>query len=557
MLTSLQIKNFAIIEEQEISFGSGLNVISGETGAGKSIILEAFKLILGGRGSSELIRTGSEALEVSAVFDLSALTKLEREGLPDIVKELSELVITRELNQAGRNKIFINGRTGTVSLIKDVAEKLINICGQNQSLKLFEPRYHMELIDSYGGHNNVREKYEERFLAWHTLAAKLQNAENQSREFVLRKQGLEALVEEIKPLKLRPGIREELENEVKRLSFGEQLISGCAELTQSYDEEDGLSSRLRRAGITLQSLSKLDPSIEKIRETFDSGRAVVEEAMRDLSAYASELSLDEEKLREAEGRLTEVIRLEKKYRTNDEGLIRLLEEAERDLLQFIDGDSLDSLREEVRSAKAAAETCGAELKKEREKAGKKLTKEVERELAELNMKEAKLKVVSTPAELGPLGVENIEILIATNKGEEFRAIKQVASGGELSRIMLVLKKVLRDRSGVHVLVFDEVDSGISGGVARAVGEKLKALASESQVICVTHLAQVASLADRHLLVEKSVGKRTLSLIRELSKDDRVEEIARMLAGYRVTDASRASARELLSSHKLETRGPSH
>jgi DNA repair protein RecN (Recombination protein N) len=547
MLTALQIKNFAIIEAQDIQFGPGLNVISGETGAGKSIVLEAFKLILGGRGGADLIRSGSDALEVSAVFDLGSLTPEQRTQLPDMVQDASELVITRELNQAGRNKIFINGRSGTVTLIKEVAEKLINICGQNQSLRLFENRYHMELIDSYGGYEAVIQRYRDAFNKWFALSDRLSNAETKSRDFVLRRQGLESLIEEISALKLIPGIREELENEVKRLSFAEQLISGVGDLSASFEEEDGLSSQLRRRGGSLQSLVKVDPSLEKIRQVFESGRALVEEAFGELSAYSSGLSLDEEKLKDTESRLGDIIRLEKKYRTDDLGLIKLLEDASRELLQFQDGDNLEALRSEVGAARKDAESAGFELRKEREKAGRKLAKEVEKELAELSMKDARLKIQIAEAPLSGSGTESVEILISTNKGEEFKSIRQVASGGELSRIMLVLKKVLRDKSGVHVLVFDEVDSGISGGVARAVGEKLRALAKEGQVICVTHLAQVASLADRHLLVEKSVGKRTSSVVRELTETDRVEEVARMLAGFEVTENSRASARELLAS----------
>ncbi len=547
MLTALQIRNFAIIEAQDISFGTGLNVISGETGAGKSIVLEAFKLILGGRGGVDLIRNGEESLEVSAVFDLAGLTESQRGGLPDLVKSEAELVVTRELNRAGKNKIFLNGRAGTVGLLKDIAERLINICGQNQSLMLFEPRYHMELVDSYGGYGKVKSDYVDSFQTYAELSNRLREAESKSREFILRRQGLEALVEEISAANLSPGIRVELENEVKRLSFAEQLISGVSELISCFEEDDGLSSQLRRKGAALQSLVKVDPGLDKVWGIFDSGRSILEEAFGELANYASDLSLDEDRLRKTEGRLAEVLRLERKYRTDDEGLIKLLTEAEGELKGFLDGDNLDALREDVAKLRVTVEEKGQVLRKERESAGKKLTREVEKELSELSMKDSRLKIMITESGLSISGSETLEFLISTNKGEEFKPIRQVASGGELSRIMLVLKKVLRDRSGVHVLVFDEVDSGISGGVARAVGEKLRALAQDGQVICVTHLAQVASLADRHLLVEKSVGKRTSSLVRELNPEERIDEIARMLAGFKVTEASRASAKELLQS----------
>jgi len=551
MLSELHIKNFAIIEKQTVSFATGLNVISGETGAGKSIILDALKLILGGRGNAESIRTGTESLEISAVFDLSSLSPLSKNTLPESVQDLlqgTELVLTRELNKSGRNKIFINGRAGTVSLLLEVAEKLINICGQNQSLKLFDSGYHLELVDAYGGHGLILAKYKNLYTEWHSLKQKILQIETRAKDAAFRQQGLISIVEELKPIGLKSGIKQFIENDLKRLSFAEQIITSATNISSYFEGEGGTYENLQKIANSLSSLLKLDPSANKLKDLFENSRSILREFEAELVSYAANINVDEEKLRELQDKLSDIVKLERKYKTTSDGLLQIFEESKKELLLYEEGAGVSELQSKVEVTRYELLKIGANLRSLREKAAKKLIKEVESELSELNMKESRFRVKVEDAGISSFGTEKVSFEISTNKGEEFKDIRMVASGGELSRIMLVLKKVLRDRSGVHVLVFDEVDTGISGSVARAVGEKLKSLAQQSQVICITHLAQVASLADHHLLVEKTSGVRTKTVVTKLIDSFRVDEIARMLAGYKVTDASRASARELLSSN---------
>ena len=417
-------------------------------------------------------------------------------------------MLTRELLRNGKNKIYINGRPGTVSMLSEIAEKLINICGQHQSHQLFESSFHLTLVDSYGGHSQILESYETSFLKWQKLKEQIAYIESNARDLVMRRDGLERIFEELDPLRLVPGKKSELEVEAKRLSFAEQLISNGSIIVNELQDEAGISTRFNEISAALQTIVKIDPSISNTKALFDTAKMHLSEFEIEISKYALSINLDEEKLRDLQDRISDIVRLERKYRTDEAGLIKILDETKEELALVEDSADLDDLKNECGKLLSEVQTIGHKLRECREKVGKKLIKEVEKELAELNMKDARLKITVNPTEPYIKGTERIEFHISTNKGEEYRSIKQVASGGELSRIMLVLKKVLRERSGVSVLVFDEVDAGISGSVARAVGEKLKALSQDSQVICITHLAQVASLADKHLLVKKDSGVRT-------------------------------------------------
>ncbi len=555
MLTELSISNFAIIEQQRISFIPGLNVISGETGAGKSIILHAIELILGGRPRPHVLRAGAESAEVEALFNLSTLSEKALAELPDMARG-EELVISRTISAQGRGKVYINGRLGTVALLEEIVSKFVNICGQNQHVRLLDASYHRELLDSYAANEALFGRYAEAFNAWKEAAAQVQELENASARNVLRRAELEALVEDLKAVELRPGIRVELEGTAKRLGNSESLVNGTQQLLEALNDEQGLFTQLERSAGELRGLERLDPRVAELSAQFNAGKAEIEEFERELKRYTSAIEVNEEALSTLREHLADVARLERKYRTNDAGLCELLERSSREL-GMLDGTiDIEALRADVTRKKEKAGALAAELTRVREKAGKEISKIVERELIELSMGGAKLAVEITPKELCADGADTLQFLISPNKGEPARPLRQIASGGELSRIMLVLKKVLKERTGVNVLVFDEVDTGISGAVARAVGEKLKELSDGSQVICITHLPQVASLADSHILVEKrevspgrGAAKRTVSIIRELSADERVDEVARMIAGHEITKASRESARELLGQGK--------
>jgi DNA repair protein RecN (Recombination protein N) len=551
MLVELSISNFAVVERGSISFGEGLNVLTGETGAGKSVVLHALEFILGRRAATHAIRTGADSLEVSALFDLSQVPGDVVAALPDIAKGNfpadTELLLSRTLTAAGKNKVHINGRLGTVGLLEEIAGRLINICGQNQQLKLLDPSYHVSLLDGYAGHGELLGRYRERYAVWREATAALRGAEVRARTDAARQAELEELVRELSPLSLRPGLRSELEAEVKKQSHAENIIAGGQAIAEMCGAEGGALDHLARIAAELQRIAPFDVEIDDFNRRFQAIRTEFVEFEHDLSAHIRRVDVDEQALELTRGRLAEIARLERKYRTNDAGLSDLLRDAVEKLGPS-ETVSIERLEAAVAEARTGLFDVGRELTRSREKAAAKLAKDVRSELREVAMEGATLEVrLAAETEASPLGLERAEILIATNPGEPVKPLKLIASGGELSRLTLVLKKVLRDRSGVNILVFDEVDTGISGSVARAVGEKLKALSRDSQVLCITHLPQVASLADAHFLVTKSSGKRAVSRIERLEDSAVVDEIARMLAGYDISTAARESARELLAS----------
>jgi DNA repair protein RecN (Recombination protein N) len=360
----------------------------------------------------------------------------------------------------------------------------------------------------------------------------------------------EDLLDRIKELsKAAPsaGLRDQLEQRVKLLRNSEKVIESYQLITETISAEPGLLSLTRVVSSELERIHQHDASIQPLCALIESVRAELMELDSEITDRAAEVSVDDRALEKMESQLAELARLQRKYRTDDQGLVGLLTQYQEELRLIDNEGAISQIRKRVEQLNKQARGVAEKLSVQRRSVTEKLSRLVEPELHELNMPGARLSAQFVATELGLHGLETLELMMATNKGEPLKPLKQVASGGELSRILLVLKKVLQERSGVHVLIFDEIDAGVSGGVARAVGEKLKTLSQHSQVLCITHLPQIASLADKHLLVEKQVGKRTVSVVKELNNDQKIDEIARMLAGYKITPASRESARELLSS----------
>lgn len=548
MLTELTISNFAIIERQSISFHAGFNVISGETGAGKSIILNALEFILGGKGSPSLIRTGAESLEVQALFDLTVLPEQVRSELPEIVGEGDELVVSRLLPREGRGKVLINGRLGTVALLEEIIRKLVNICSQHHQTKLLDSRYHLELLDGFCDKPELLTRMKEAHRAWADKRAELNRIKEAFEQGAVRRADLEHTSAELEALpNLRPGRRKELEGEIKRIGNFERLVELGQKLSEVLSGEEGMSIRLKEVSATMTEMNRLDPTIAKIQGEFESARRSLVESEIAVARYVDSLDVDASTLETLREELSEMARLERKYRLDDAGLCGLKARIARELDQLSGGEGYRELEREVSKLLEAAVQVGRELRKVRQKGAEELCKAVTDDLKELNMRDASLKVTFVDAEPFSLGIDKLEFLISTNKGEPHGALTEIASGGELSRVMLVLKKILRERSGVNVLIFDEVDAGVSGGVARSVGRMLKEISKCSQVVCITHLPQVASLSDRHFLVNKEIGERAVTVVKELTAEEKVDEIARMLAGYKITDASRASALELITS----------
>ena len=547
MLTELTITNFAIIERQSVTFHGGFNVISGETGAGKSIILNALEFILGGKGSPSFIRSGTDHLEVQALFDLTVLPRAVRQELPDIVGEDDELVVSRLLPREGRGKVLINGRLGTVALLEEIVRKLVNICSQHHQTKLLDPKYHLDLLDGFCDKPELVERMRKAHREWADAKSELTRVKEAFEQGAARREDLEHTRAELENLpNLRPGRRKELEGEIKRIGNFERLVALGQKLEDLLLGEEGIGIRLKEISAAMTEMSRLDPSIGSTQEDFENAKRALNHSEIAISRYVGSLEVDASTLETLREELSEMARLERKYRLDDAGLCALKERVKRELSQLFGGQGFRELELTVARLHDIAMTLGRELRKVRQKGAEELCKAVSSDLKELNMRDASLKVQFTDIEPSSLGIEKTEFLISSNKGEPHGALIQIASGGELSRVMLVLKKLLRERSGINVLIFDEVDAGVSGGVARSVGLMLKEISKQSQVVCITHLPQVASLSDRHILVNKEVGERAVTVVRVLSEEEKVDEIARMLAGYKITETSRASARELIS-----------
>lgn len=548
MLTELHIKNAAIFERQTLSFGPGLTVLSGETGSGKSIILHAIEFLLGAKPKAHFLREGCDELEVQALFDLSSLPATVKNDLPEIAQE-DQLAVSRSLASNGRGKIFISGRLSTNAVLTEVASKLVSICGQHQHVRLLDPKFHLDLLDGFAQTSDLLAEYSQLFARWRQLTAALESHNTVARTQAIRQAELEFLVEELTKVGVRPGLRAELDAQSRKLARAQDIVNGITAICDSLEGDGGALEGLTQAGGRLGELCKYDAQLVAIQDRTRGLRAEIEALAEDMRRYATKIELDPSALDAVQERLAEIARLERKYRATDEELCRMLDGASSELKKI--GEPIDrkKLEAEVQLLAGELERTALALTKKRTESAKRLSRQVEAELKELAM-EATFGVLVEEVPFGEKGRDKVELIISANKGMKPLPLRQVASGGELSRITLVLKKILRERSGVNVLVFDEVDSGISGGVARAVGEKLKSLAVNSQVICITHLPQVAGLADRHILVEKGGGKRIAAQARELDAEERVEEIARMLAGYEVTAAARASARELVASKEL-------
>jgi DNA repair protein RecN (Recombination protein N) len=548
MLSELTITNFAIIERQSLSFHPKFNVISGETGAGKSIILNALEFILGGKGSASLIRAGAEQMEVQALFDVSEVAPAIRSELPDIVGDGDEIVVSRTQPREGRGKVLINGRLGTVSLLEEIVRKLVNICSQHHHTKLLDPKYHVELLDGFAENERLLATMRESYVRWSEAKQTLVRLQREEAEGSERRDELRMIVEELEAIpNLRAGRRQDLENEIKRIGNAEKLLQAGQRALHLLAGEDGLTVTLREISGALADMQRLDSTTATIAREFEVARDALAKSELGISRYVDSLDLDTSTLEQLRESLSELARLERKYRVTDAGLAERLVKAREELSRLGGSGSSAKLEREVAALYADVQQVGQKLRTARQAAATKLIGLVAKDLVELAMVGAAIDVRFTPCEPTATGTDRVEFLISTNKGEPFGSLAQIASGGELSRVMLVLKKILREQSGVNVLIFDEVDTGISGGVARSVGRMLKDISAQSQVLCITHLPQVASLSDKHFLVQKEIGERTMTVVRALTDNEKVDEIARMLAGFTITDASRASARELIES----------
>ena len=557
MLTELRIRNFAIIDAIELEFADGFTVFTGETGAGKSILVDAVDLLVGGRASADLIRSGAEEAEVSGVFTLatgSPVARLLQEQ--DLLERgETELILRRILSRAGRHRVHVNGRPAPLTILQSLRGLLVDIHGQHDLQSLFKPVVQLDLLDAFGGLADARAAYEAAFAEWRDLEACLTErrgvlAERQAREDLLRYQ-----VEEITGADLRPGEDRQLERERLLLSQGRRL----AELVQAtygplYEEEPSILQSLGALTGSLKELAAIDAELVEDRDRFAEALAELTDLAQRLRAYRDRLEFDPDKLEKVEERLDLLRRLVKKYGGSLEEVIRRGGQVRQELRELETGEAdLKELASQVADAHGKVVKQAQALSRKRTKTAGELEKRLEDELKDLRMDHARVRiaVVQEQGPEGPkltsTGSDRVEFLFSSNLGESPQSLARIASGGELSRVMLAMKTVLAEQDRVPVLVFDEVDAGIGGAVSEVVGKRLRHLSQHGhQVFCITHLAPIAALAQQHFAVTKGAKDgRTVTQVALLDKAGRVAEVARMLGGERITPTIRDTAAEML------------
>ena len=551
MLTELRIRNFAIIESLTLPLGPGFNVLTGETGAGKSIIVGALGLLLGERANADVVRTGAERASVEGVFDSAGRTEvlkaLDERG---IEADDSLVVLKREVTAAGRTRAWVNGTTVTAAVLADVGRALIDLHGQHEAQSLLDPDSQRAVLDEFAGAGSEAIAVRNAHAALSAVRREIADLTARRAEAERRADYLKHVTREITEAKLREGEDVKLEDEARRLENAEEIRESAAALTAMLEDEDsGVLSKLSQAARLLQQLQRLDPTLTKVQEAFDAGFYSVESVGRELAEYTANVDLDPARLGEVRQRRDLLFRLTKKYGPTVADVIARGREARREL-DLLDTAALDlgALQEREKNAAAALATVAGKLSTRRREAAKKLAKAVGAVLPELGMNDGRLLVELTPLDaIGATGAEEIEFRVTLNVGHDARPLARVASGGELSRVMLALKTILAGLDRVPTLVFDEVDAGIGGKVGQQVGDTLRKVAAAHQVFAITHLAQIAARANRHILVTKGpqAGVTTTD-VRLLSDGERVTEIARMLGGDPESATSLSHAREMLS-----------
>jgi DNA repair protein RecN (Recombination protein N) len=548
MLQLLSISNIALIEDLRVEFDGALNLLTGETGSGKSIIVDALGVLIGGRFTSELLKSGAERGSIEGLFSVTPNpqfeTLLENSGF----QNGDELIIRREISSTGRNKIFINNQLATQTLLRDLRPFLVDIHGQGDQQTLFDPDTHLELLDSFAGHAALRAEVAEAYENWSRLERELATLHKDAAEKFQLVDTLQFQIGELERAELSLGEDERLEEERRRLSNVEKLTTLCqASYSRIYEDDDAAVSRLRQTLKDVTELSEYDSSFRDYVEGLESARAVLEDLSFALRDFADKLEFSPARLATIEDRLAELSRLKRKYGGSIETALEHFAQAQDRLRQIETSDEREvELNAQLATAHKSYLGFARKLHKQRLRAAKALEKAVEEGIAEVAMENARFQVQIVENDFNPTGLDKVEFQFSANVGEDVKPLARVASGGEASRLMLVLKTVSNASEFPRTIVFDEIDTGIGGRVSEAVGVKLKKLAQTNQVLCVTHQPQIARFADNHLVVQKdALAGRTTVRINKLDRAGRVEELARMLTGAEITDSARRHARELL------------
>lgn len=547
MLSMLHIENIAVIEAADIAFAPGFNVLTGETGAGKSIVIDSISAILGERTYRDVIRTGAGKAFVSAVFS----------GVPELpwftenhVPYEEETLVQRELTVEGRNLCRVNGQPVSVSILRQLGMQLINIHGQHDSQQLFDEDNHLYYLDAFAHNDALRESYAAAYAEVMAVRREIERLSLDEGEKLRRTEMLRHQIREIEAAELQSGEDEALEARRKLLQNAEKFTSGLVNALRCLygdDDSDGASALISEAEYALGKISRYDPRIEKLHESVGELSCMAQEVCGELIDLKDAASFSPEELDELEARLDVIHRLRRKYGATCDDILAFLENAKKELdeIQFSD-DLLEQLRTRLRKLEDAAERAAGELRESRKLAAAGLEIRIRTELAQLDMPKVQFCCDFTEIPLSPTGADRVCFLMSANAGEALKPMSKVASGGELARIMLAMKNVLAEQDAVPTLIFDEVDAGVSGRAAQKVAEKLLQVSSGKQVLCVTHLPQIAAMADRHLLIAKSErGGRTYTTVSPLDREGRINELSRIIGGEVITDVTRRSAAEML------------
>jgi DNA repair protein RecN (Recombination protein N) len=562
VLSSLHIRNLAVVAAADVEFAAGLTVLTGETGAGKSILVDALALALGARGEGRLVRTGARRAEISATFDADSLPESAQRWLANQALDLAdECVVRRIVTAEGRSRGFINDQSVSMQSLRELGEQLLDLCGQQAHLQLRHTTAQRELLDQFGGHTGRATAMSEAHCAWREAAAALQAHDDSLRDNEQRADLLRFQLQELEALDLQTGEYAELEQSHRILAASQHIESGLQQaLAALYEAEDGSAQQtLGQSSQLLGELAETDPELEPAAKLVEEASVLVGEAAMAVRERLAGLDHDPEREAQVADRLAAARNLARKHRVAPEELPGMQEQLKADLDAIANGESRQAELQTRLDACASAMTKAATgLSRARKKAAAKLGEKVTELMQSLGMPGGRFEVALEKHANGDVtayGAEAVTFMVAPNPGQAGGPLAKVASGGELSRISLALQVAVRGQERTATLVFDEVDTGVGGGVAEIVGQQLHALADTAQVLCVTHLPQVASQGDQHLRVSKtSDGAETRTTIVTLDTDERVEEVARMLGGVKITSRTRDHAREMLAGNDLREAG---
>jgi len=548
MLLELSVENYAVVEKVRVRFHRGLNLLTGETGSGKSIVVDALALLLGGRAAAEMVRSGAERARISGIFEVDG------QALPEGVEpEDGELIVEREILPNGKSRAFAGGRPVTAALLKELARSLGDIHGQHDQQQLFSGSVQREMLDGFAGASEQLSEVGSLYARWNAASQELAELERTSQEKLRQADLWTFQRNEIETVNPQAGEDAQLDNERRVLRNVVKLeeTAGAA-YAALYENPESVTAQLHAVVKRLEELGRIDESMQDVVAALEPARIAVDEAAHSLSHYLGKLEADPARLEEIETRLAALEKLRRKYGTTLEDVIAFREDVARNLAAVeSSGERQATLTQEVAALAASFESAAGRLSKLRKDAARRLAKSVEGELASLAMDKTRVEIRVEAAEWSSTGADAVEILISPNVGEELKPLEKIASGGELSRVALALKTCVAppraDKNAIpRTLVFDEVDAGVGGSAAEAVGRRLKKLSGAAQVLCVTHLAQIAGFAEHHYYVEKHAERgRTITTIEELDAKARTREIGRMLSGERVTPEALRHAEQLI------------